>query len=275
MEAIKDFDNKHRASRAFVVPLEETGIKINSKSIAAWKKYKRDYEELKAEENTGEGEVFMRSMTSFRKYLEKENFMEKEQRRLKIGTYSGNSTLPKLHLEKDVVSVLEAPPVLDIVRIPEGSDELKDEQQNIDLNDAFLENTVNVETKRSNYKSNSFKEALKLHTMDLDVHKKALWNDCVVFLSNERKQNYSVHYLRKHAFPDKLFILGKLSEWKKHMNTLGKQHLAHDITIRNILGEDVKVSDIPYRLDQVDKLRMLGMRSGAYTIQLVGNRSII
>jgi hypothetical protein len=274
MEAIKDFDTAHRVSRAFVIPLEETGIKINSKSIAAWQKYERDYNDLKAEENTGEGEVFMRPMPSIRSYLEKENFMEKEQRRLRIGTYSGNSTLRKLHLEKEQQPEIEAPPVLDIVRIPEGSDELK-EEHDIDLNDAFLEKEVVLKPRQEHYKCKSFTAALKEHTKDLDAAKKALWNDCVVFLSNESKTNYSVAFLRKHAFPDKLFVLQKLNQWKKHMNTLGKQHMAHEIVITNMLSEDIKVSDIPYRLDQVDKLRTLGKKPGAYTIHLVGNRSII
>ena len=272
MEKIKFFDNEHRRSKAVVTPLEETGIKVNSKSLAAWNKYESDYKDLKAEENTGEGETFMRAMPSFRKYLEKENFMEKEQRRLKIGTYSGKSTLPKLHFEQEELP-LKAPPVLDIVRIPEGSDELNEEE--IDLNDAFLEKQPTVDAIKETFKSTSFTNALTQHTSRLDKHKKALWNDCVVFVSNELKNNYSVDYLRQHAFPDKLYILRKLNEWNKHMNTLGKQHLAHEMAICNILGTEIKISSIPYRLDQVEQLRSLGKQSGAYLLHLVGNRSII
>jgi len=84
-----------------------------------------------------------------------------------------------------------------------------------------------------------------------------------------------VDYLRQHAFPDKLYILRKLNEWNKHMNTLGKQHLAHEMAICNILGTEIKISSIPYRLDQVEQLRSLGKQSGAYLLHLVGNRSII
>jgi hypothetical protein len=276
MENIKQFDEAHRSSRAVVMPLEDSGIKINSKSIVAWRKYCTDYEELKAEENTGEGEVFMRPMPSFRKYLEKENFMEKEQRRLKIGTHSGRSTLKKLHIEEEEdVAELQAPPVFEIVRIPNDVDDAL-EKEEIDHNDAFLEKHTPTTIKPLNntYYANSFTGALQKHTVNLDGHKKALWNDCVVFVSNENKNSYSVNFLRKHAFPDKLYILQKLRDWKVNMNTLGKQHLAHELVITNIVGQEIKISDVPYRLDQVDKLRTIGKKKGAYLINLVGNRSI-
>ena len=81
---IKKFDERHRSSQLNVTPLDETGLKVNQKSILAWEKYAEDYSMLKNEENTGEGEVFMRPMPSFLDYLQKQNFVEKQERKLKI-----------------------------------------------------------------------------------------------------------------------------------------------------------------------------------------------
>lgn len=276
MNDIKAFDKWHSVSRSDVMPLEDTGIRVNDKSIAAWTAYSKDYEALKDQENTAEGEEFMCSMSSFRHYLEKQNFMEKEQRKLKIGTYSGNSNLQKLHLEEEQKpKVVEAPIPFEIERIKIDDEEEDFEEEEIDLNDAFLEKTEKVESYDTVYDAKDFTRALRMHTGTLDKHKKALWNDCVVFVSNEPKSRYSLQYLRSHAFPDKMYIIKKLNEWQQHMNTLGKQRLAHEMVISNLLGSEFKISNIPYRLDQVQELRSIGKTSGAYIINLVGNKSFV
>ena len=279
---IETFDERHRSSHLHVTPLEEVGIRVNEKSIAAWNQYVKDYDVLKAEENTCEGEDFMISMPSFRMYLEKNNFIEKQQRRLKIGTYSGNSTLQKLKVESDSDSdseekaELEAPPVLMIERVKiedESGEELEDEI--LDFNDAYLEKNAELESYEEEYCTSSFISALKMHTDQMNEHKKALWNDMVVFVSKEQKKTYNVHFLRSHAFPDKTHIISRLNEWKELMNTLGKQSLAHTLKIKNVLGKEFKVSAIPYRLDQAEELWTMSRKKGAYTIELVGNKSLI
>tara|TARA_B100000963_G_scaffold187748_1_gene163410 strand:- start:20279 stop:21097 length:819 start_codon:yes stop_codon:yes gene_type:complete len=271
LSKVKQFDERHLSSRSDVTPLEETGIKVNEKSILAWQKYNKDYESLKAEENTGEGEVFMRPMPSFLKYLEKQNFVEKQERKLKIGTYSGNSTLKRLHIEEEQDV---APPTLEMDRVK--IDSFSDvEEEEVDLNDAFLDKKVEVQAFEKEYKTRRFLEAVKLHTEDMDASKKALWNDCVIFLPNVEKQSYSVSYLRNHAFPDKTHIVDKLARWKRCMNTLGQQRLAHDMVISNLIGKEFKISNIPYKLQQVDELQQMNRKSGAYVISLVGTRGLI
>jgi len=269
---IKQFDERHLSSYADVTPLEETGIKVNEKSILAWQKYSNDYENLKNEENTGEGEVFMRPMPSFLKYLEKQNFVEKQERKLKIGTYSGNSQLKRLHIEEEDIAV--APPTLEMgrVKIDSFSDE---EEEDVDLHDAFLDKQTEVPKLEKEYKASNFLKAVQMHTEDMDAQKKALWNDCVLFLPNETRPSFSVTYLRNHAFPDKTHIVDKLGRWKTCMNTIGKQQLAHQMVITNLIGKEFSISNIPYKLQQVDELMKMNRRSGAYVINLVGNKSLV
>ena len=97
---IKHFDERHLSSYEDVTPLEETGIKVNEKSILAWQKYEKDYEDLKAEENTAEGGVYAPD-AKLLEVLGETKFVEKQERKLKIGTHSGNSTLKRLHLEEE------------------------------------------------------------------------------------------------------------------------------------------------------------------------------
>ena len=269
---IKQFDERHLSSYADVTPLEETGIKVNEKSILAWQKYSNDYENLKNEENTGEGEVFMRPMPSFLKYLEKQNFVEKQERKLKIGTYSGNSQLKRLHIEEEDIAV--APPTLEMgrVKIDSFSDE---EEEDVDLHDAFLDKQTEVPKLEKEYKASNFLKAVQMHTEDMDAQKKALWNDCVLFLPNETRPSFSVTYLRNHAFPDKTHIVDKLGRWKTCMDTIGKQQLAHQMVITNLIGKEFSISNIPYKLQQVDELMKMNRRSGAYVINLVGNKSLV
>ncbi len=269
---IKHFDERHLSSYEDVTPLEETGIKVNEKSILAWQKYEKDYEDLKAEENTAEGEVFMRPMPSFLKYLEKQNFVEKQERKLKIGTHSGNSTLKRLHLEEEEKTVAPPTITMDRVKIDSFSDE---EEEEVDLNDAYLDQKPEVMQLEKDYKTTSFLKAIQLHTEGMDAPKKALWNDCVIFLPNESKTSFSVSYLRNHAFPDKSHIVDKLGRWKTCMDSIGQQHLAHEMVITNLLGKEFCISNIPYKLQQVDELLHMTRRSGAYVINLVGNKSLI
>ena len=177
---IKKFDERHRSSRLDVTPLDLTGLKVNDKSISAWEKYSEDYAILKNEENTGEGEVFMRPMPSFLKYLEKQNFVEKQERKLKIGTYSGNSQLKRLQIEEENDHVETAPLSLEMerVKIDQFSD---DEVEEVDLHDAFLDKQIEIPHVTTEYKTYSFLNAVKLHTADMDDSKKALWNDCVLY----------------------------------------------------------------------------------------------
>lgn len=271
---IKKFDERHRSSRLDVTPLDLTGLKVNDKSISAWEKYSEDYAILKNEENTGEGEVFMRPMPSFLKYLEKQNFVEKQERKLKIGTYSGNSQLKRLQIEEENDHVETAPLSLEMerVKIDQFSD---DEVEEVDLHDAFLDKQIEIPHVTTEYKTYSFLNAVKLHTADMDDSKKALWNDCVLFVPNEAKTSFDVNYLRNHAFPDKSHIVDKLHRWKTCMNTLGKQHLAHEMVITNLIGKEYSISNIPYRLQQVDELAIMKRRSGAYVVNLVGNKSLL
>ena len=125
------------------------------------------------------------------------------------------------------------------------------------------------------YKTTNFLKAIQLHTEDMDVRKKALWNDCVIFLPNEARTSFSVSYLRNHAFPDKAHIVDKLSRWKICMDSIGKQQLAHEMVITNLIGKEFHISSIPYKLQQVDELRSMTRRSGAYVINLVGNKSLL
>ena len=267
------FDERHLSSYANVMPLEETGIKVNEKSILAWQKYSTDYETLKAEENTAEGEVFMRPMPSFLKYLEKQNFVERQERKLKIATHSGNSTLKRLHLEQEETKVIAPPTIeMDRVKIDSFSDE---EEEEVDLNDAFLDKKTEVVQLDKDYKTTNFLKAIQLHTEDMDVRKKALWNDCVIFLPNEARTSFSVSYLRNHAFPDKAHIVDKLGRWKACMDSTGKQQLAHEMVITNLIGKEFHISNIPYKLQQVDELLSMTRRSGAYVINLVGNKSLL
>lgn len=270
---IKKFDERHRSSQLNVTPLDETGLKVNQKSILAWEKYEEDYSMLKNEENTGEGEVFMRPMPSFLDYLQKQNFVEKQERKLKIGTYSGNSQLKRLQIQEEEDNVKTAPISLEMerVKIDHFSDE---EVEEVDLHDAFLDKQIEIPHVTKDYKTSSFLTAIKLHTADMDVRKKALWNDCVVFVPNEAKTSFDVPYLRNHAFPDKSHIIDKLNRWKTCMNTLGKQNLAHEMVITNLLGKEYSISNIPYKLQQVDELAIMERRSGAYIINLVGNKSL-
>ena len=270
---IKHFDERHLSSYADVTPLEETGIKVNEKSILAWQKYSKDYENLKAEENTAEGEVFMRPMPSFLKYLEKQNFVEKQERKLKIGTHSGSSTLKRLHLEEEEQKAVAPPTIeMDRVKINSFSDE---EEEEVDLNDAYLDQKTEVVHVEKDYKVTNFLKAIQMHTEDMDARKKALWNDCVIFLPNESKTSFSVSYLRNHAFPDKAHIVDKLGRWKKCMDSIGKQQLAHEMVITNLIGKEFRISNIPYKLQQVEELLSMTRRSGAYVINLVGNKSLI
>lgn len=269
------FDKRHVVCQEHVTPIEEIGIKINSQSFNAWNKYCEDYDLLKNEENAAEGEEFMRPMPSLRKYLEKENFLEKQQRKLKIGTYSGKASLQKIKFNEsdDEVEEVKAPPTLQIERIQLNNEEECNED--VDYNDAFLSQKIIIPDYKQVYKTSNFTNALSNHTEDMDEMKKALWNDCIIFVSNEEKVDYSVHFLRSHAFPDKMFILKKLNDWKINMNTIGKQRDAHSIVIKNLLGKEFYVSNIPYRLDQVEELRNTGRQSGAYLINLVGKKSLI
>ena len=270
---IKHFDERHLSSYEDVIPLEETGIKVNEKSVLAWQKYAKDYEDLKAEENTAEGEVFMRPMPSFLKYLEKQNFVEKQERKLKIGTYSGNSTLKRLHLEEEEQKAVAPPTIeMDRVKIDSFSDE---EEEEVDLNDAYLDQKTEVVHMEKDYKVTNFLNAIQLHTEDMGASKKALWNDCVIFLPNESKTSFSVSYLRNHAFPDKTHIVDKLGRWKKCMDSIGKQQLAHEMVITNLIGKEFYISNIPYKIQQVEELRNMTRQSGAYIINLVGNKSLI
>ena len=179
----------------------------------------------------------------------------------------------KFNESDDEIEEVKAPPSLEIERIKLNDEEECDED--VDYNDAFLSQKIVIPNYKQVYKTSNFTNALSEHTQDMDEMKKALWNDCIIFVSNEEKVDYSVHFLRSHAFPDKMFILKKLNDWKINMNTLGKQRDAHSIVIKNLLGKEFYVSNIPYRLDQVEELRNTARQSGAYLINLVGNKSLI
>ena len=230
--SIKKFDVYHKIARTKALSVQEANDKLSCSFVTrstdiknAFHEYEQHYNKIVSEENCAPGEPIQQRILSLRFFLNKQNLVKTDSRKMFIGTHG------KTQAAKNINNLRR-------LALQELEEDKKEFEQATPLNLKPVISFKTPQKKEDNNKeiiSSTFIKTLRNITKDLSETDKKIWNNSLYFVPKDESfhnidEGKTINdIILSHAFNDKLSVLNKLKLWKETFNDPQKQKFANEI----------------------------------------------